>query len=103
MLLLCSLLSTLSPYTTLFRSFCMWATELSSSGVFVGAVGLLVVNFRAHFTPAVEIGWRLARERSEEHTSELQSRFDLVCRLVLEKTKHANDLKLESIKEYIII
>src|SRR5437868_13276804 len=30
-------------------------------------------------------GWRRARPRSEEHTSELQSRFDLVCRLLLEK------------------
>src|SRR5699024_12650242 len=29
-----------------------------------------------------------SRERSEEHTSELQSRFDLVCRLLLEKKKH---------------
>jgi RimJ/RimL family protein N-acetyltransferase len=48
------------------HGFCMWATELSSSGVFVGAVGLLVVNFRAHFTPAVEIGWRLAREFWEQ-------------------------------------
>src|SRR5206468_12446488 len=34
----------------------------------------------ADFTPAVRIGWR-----SEEHTSELQSRSDLVCRLLLEK------------------
>src|SRR5699024_12191728 len=32
----------------------------------------------------------LARNRSEEHTSELQSRFDLVCRLLLEKKKHKN-------------
>src|SRR5438067_6605779 len=31
---------------------------------------------------------RLCRSRSEEHTSELQSRFDLVCRLLLEKKKH---------------
>lgn len=48
------------------HGFCMWAAELSSSGAFVGAVGLLVVNFRAHFTPAVEIGWRLAREFWEQ-------------------------------------
>src|SRR5438067_408921 len=33
---------------------------------------------------------RLAKQRSEEHTSELQSRFDLVCRLLLEKKKRAN-------------
>ncbi len=43
------------------HGFCMWAVELSSSGEFVGAVGLLVVNFTAQFTPAVEIGWRLPR------------------------------------------
>src|SRR5207249_6845598 len=34
---------------------------------------------------------RAARERSEEHTSELQSRFDLVCRLLLEKKKQRYD------------
>src|SRR5699024_12449091 len=35
-------------------------------------------------------GWKLLLQRSEEHTSELQSRFDIVCRLLLEKkkTKH---------------
>src|SRR5438034_7443995 len=33
-------------------------------------------------------GWYAAAERSEEHTSELQSHSDLVCRLLLEKTKH---------------
>jgi ribosomal-protein-alanine N-acetyltransferase len=43
------------------HGFCMWAVELNSSRAFAGAVGLLVVNFPAHFTPAVEVGWRLAR------------------------------------------
>src|SRR5699024_12645267 len=33
------------------------------------------------------MGYRKSRDRSEEHTSELQSRFDLVCRLLLEKNK----------------
>jgi RimJ/RimL family protein N-acetyltransferase len=41
--------------------FCMWAVELRQSGAFVGAVGLVRVGFVASFTPAVEIGWRLAR------------------------------------------
>src|SRR5207249_10587058 len=37
--------------------------------------------------------WRIARElRSEEHTSELQSRFDLVCRFLLEKKRHSTKL-----------
>jgi len=35
--------------------FCMWAVELRASGTFVGAVGLLNVNFSTHFTPAVEV------------------------------------------------
>jgi RimJ/RimL family protein N-acetyltransferase len=44
------------------HGFCMWAVELRQSGGFVGAVGLVHVGFVASFTPAVEIGWRLARE-----------------------------------------
>src|SRR5437868_12983150 len=37
--------------------------------------------------------WAIPRRRSEEHTSELQSRFDLVCRLLLEKKKTTNQLQ----------
>src|SRR5699024_11560738 len=37
-----------------------------------------------------ELKWGWQHTRSEEHTSELQSRFDLVCRLLLEKTKEYN-------------
>src|SRR5699024_12848639 len=39
--------------------------------------------------------------RSEEHTSELQSRFDLVCRLLLEKKNQQNDITLERSTAYI--
>ncbi len=39
----------------------LWALELRDSGEFIGFTGLMPVAFRAHFTPAVEIGWRLAR------------------------------------------
>src|SRR2546421_7838765 len=60
--------STLFPYTTLFRS---WAHHQ-----LLHAPGLLVRG----------AGAQIAR-RSEEHTSELQSRSDLVCRLLLEKKK----------------
>src|SRR5699024_12143786 len=60
--------STLFPYTTLFRS-------LSGPGR-GGRPGRLAVYGRPP-----------RRRRSEEHTSELQSRFDLVCRLLLEKKK----------------
>src|SRR5438067_5766776 len=65
--------STLFPYTTLFRSrsstsrrgLRRWADTSSRPGE--------------------------SRDRSEEHTSELQSRFDLVCRLLLEKKKQQNN------------
>src|SRR2546430_12436472 len=64
--------STLFPYTTLFRS-------LFLRGVGVGLGGLEIVR--------LEFVLRLL-ERSEEHTSELQSQSNLVCRLLLEKKKH---------------
>ena len=38
----------------------LWAVELSATGEFIGFTGLAVQTFPAHFTPAVEIGWRLA-------------------------------------------
>ena len=41
------------------RSWGLWALE--RDGVFIGFTGLAVPRFEAHFTPAVEIGWRLAR------------------------------------------
>ena len=44
------------------HGFCLWPCELRESGAFVGAVGLCYVAFEAHFTPAVEIGWRTARQ-----------------------------------------
>ncbi len=43
------------------HGFCLWAVESRASGLFMGAVGLLRIGFEARFTPAVEIGWRLAR------------------------------------------
>lgn len=39
----------------------LWAAELAETGEFIGFTGLSVPRFTAHFTPAVEIGWRLAR------------------------------------------
>lgn len=43
------------------RGFGFWAVEVAATGAFVGFTGLSVPSFDAHFTPAVEIGWRLAR------------------------------------------
>src|SRR5947209_11150809 len=71
--------STLFPYTTLFRSM-----SIAAALVFGGAVGLLRMAAGAHFFTDVV--------RSEEHTSELQSRQYLVCRLLLEKKKHSGAL-----------
>ena len=39
-----------------------WALEVRETGAFIGFTGLRRVTFDAHFTPAVEIGWRLARD-----------------------------------------
>src|SRR5437867_6313929 len=64
--------STLFPYTTLFRSF----TIPYGRAPLVGTVQTLTSRVRG------------SRRRSEEHTSELQSPYDLVCRLLLEKKKY---------------
>src|SRR3712207_8399810 len=93
--------STLFPYTTLFRSSAMvtkdvipfgsvWGNHahleglnlvgLKRRGFSRGAIGNLRSAFRLMFGPEGTF-----QERSEEHTSELQSRQYLVCRLLLEK------------------
>ena len=41
------------------NGFCLWAVENKSTGAFTGAVGLLRITYEAHFTPAVEVGWRI--------------------------------------------
>ncbi len=41
--------------------FCFWAVETLKERIFVGSVGLVRVGYAAHFTPAVEVGWRIAR------------------------------------------
>src|SRR5438105_7070892 len=76
--------STLFPYTTLFRSDakragCPWKEPRSQQGRW--ALHWLLSFFSPRYPH-----WE-APTRSEEHTSELQSRVDLVCRLLLEKKK----------------
>jgi len=44
------------------HGFGLWAAELRQTGEFIGFIGLNVPGFKAHFTPCVEIGWRLASE-----------------------------------------
>src|SRR2546429_4860323 len=52
---------------------------------FIGHAGPIVSRGRGDAKPYVECARKLQRTRSEEHTSELQSRLHLVCRLLLEK------------------
>src|SRR5947207_12002505 len=80
--------STLFPYTTLFRSPEPWTPP---------------EQVRDNPRPGrnerrVMVAWsalRSVRDRSEEHTSELQSHSDLVCRLLLEKKKKYTESSLE--------
>jgi RimJ/RimL family protein N-acetyltransferase len=44
------------------RGWGLWALEVRETGRFIGFTGLSVPSFEAHFTPAVEVGWRLAKE-----------------------------------------
>src|SRR2546430_12500809 len=90
--------STLFPYTTLFRS----VRALVGAGLFLPELHQDVVQER-RCAQTVEVGRQpldpeclvqldetLGVERSEEHTSELQSQSNLVCRLLLEKNKLQN-------------
>ena len=43
------------------RGYGLWALQLRATGKFIGFTGLDIPSFEAHFTPAVEVGWRLAR------------------------------------------
>src|SRR3712207_7707045 len=84
--------STLFPYTTLFRSrhgrgFTLWFTGLSGAGKTTIAE-IVERELRARFGKVEVLDGDI---RSEEHTSELQSRQYLVCRLLLEKKK-INDI-----------
>src|SRR5260221_10934932 len=70
--------STLFPYTTLFRSFPKAHERLTN-------------NPKPEECPLALFRIQRRAGRSEEHTSELQSHSDLVCRLLLEKKKKNND------------
>src|SRR2546427_7010068 len=73
--------STLFPYTTLFRSK---ADRGRRHSPFPAELGILIMRARKN------------EERSEEHTSELQSQSNLVCRLLLEKKKKKKRKKLHN-------
>src|SRR5688572_32687130 len=94
--------STLFPYTTLFRSMASVFLGRRNDGV-LSAVKVLhpywadYKDVRARFLREGPIGSALAavgplcQGRSEEHTSELQSQSNLVCRLLLEKKKYKTE------------
>src|SRR5256885_7812701 len=76
--------STLFPYTTLFRSI-----------ISIGVRRASPINLAFEFflkSVAAELRFFLKKQRSEEHTSELQSPCNLVCRLLLEKKKKKRSL-----------
>src|SRR5256885_3239192 len=74
--------STLFPYTTLFRSVGQLPWLLATVVMGLGT-GMVYPTLLAAISDVAHPSWR----RSEEHTSELQSPCNLVCRLLLEKKK----------------
>src|SRR3712207_8629325 len=94
--------STLFPYTTLFRSVPEWladdwATRFGTGSVPVADASAyetkekalaMLRDAQSRIVHAVDRLQDAQLDRSEEHTSELQSRQYLVCRLLLEKKKH---------------
>ena len=79
------------------RGFGLWALEIVETGRFIGFTGLSVPSFEAHFTPAVEIGWRLTRSSwSHGYASEAARRAltfafdDLDLDEVVSFTTHTN-------------
>src|SRR5205807_8668496 len=104
--------STLFPYTTLFRSPAIEpvAARAAAERVIAGAAEQRVVAVAAveHVVARIA-GQRVveriaaAPDRSEEHTSELQSPCNLVCRLLLEKKKKKININIIIIKKKFII
>src|SRR5437588_2501875 len=84
--------STLFPYTTLFRSRLFLILALLTLVLASGLAAQSTANKRVTASAVAE-DEDLTRLRSEEHTSELQSHSDLVCRLLLEKKKEKQNNK----------
>src|SRR2546430_8817980 len=90
--------STLFPYTTLFRSELEAARALGTWHYYAGDPARAEALFREALAladaradlPMIAGLWNNLGLRSEEHTSELQSQSNLVCRLLLEKKKNHN-------------
>src|SRR2546425_1916955 len=82
--------STLFPYTTLFRSHGGWRRELRRLCLAVRDAGKSIRRTGRHRKRSGRCARSRWDDRSEEHTSELQSLAYLVCRLLLEKKKINN-------------
>src|SRR2546427_9114714 len=95
--------STLFPYTTLFRSCEQVLPHVAP--IAVGAVrwhGVVLVEIERHDSREIHLAGLVATDqlpidaqRSEEHTSELQSQSNLVCRLLLERKKKTTSNRIE--------
>src|SRR2546421_3576494 len=95
--------STLFPYTTLFRSvptadLPSTPSILPTHAITLGEEEIADVSLATFYVFDKEN--TAAAQRSEEHTSELQSRSDLVCRLLLEKKKKKRDETTSSCNKY---
>src|SRR3712207_7109776 len=93
--------STLFPYTTLFRSRMLWITRRNRVAPSRAVWPVWVLAGAAVFLTGFRVGLNVQASnvidvRSEEHTSELQSRQYLVCRLLLEKKKN-NESRLTTL------
>src|SRR5438034_2938316 len=90
--------TTLFPYTTLFRS---WIEEVHPRSMHVGSA--CGAKIHVHFVGMIHFRGVNTRGRSEEHTSELQSHSDLVCRLLLEKKKNSLCLITSQLDKHVSI
>src|SRR2546430_5089320 len=90
--------STLFPYTTLFRSECIFTKDTADWDSKGDALIAAAKRLSADITTMLYVGDQPADWRSEEHTSELQSQSNLVCRLLLEKKK--NTRPRSSLQDY---
>src|SRR2546422_5091191 len=93
--------STLFPYTTLFRSPTDQTAPTAPSGL--SSSNLTSTSVQLTWSGSTDppggsglAGYKIYRQRSEEHTSELQSRLHLVCRLLLEKKKKKCEIRSHS-------
>src|SRR5207248_5596851 len=89
--------STLFPYTTLFRSSDVRANTTRAERIGTASSKEYLITGHKWFISAPMCD----AFRSEEHTSELQSPYDLVCRLLLEKKKNKTKSKVEYKNDYI--